>query len=134
MASRQKVSCSITPKLPAFSANIVSGRPFIGMLFTGVMVTKTGPKVLEFNARFGDPETQTIMMLLSPDVDLAAILLACCSGRLSETPIGILPGYACNVVIAAGGYPDSYTKGDAINLRDCPQGKMLNVTAGTEKL
>lgn len=93
------------------------------MLFTGVMMTADGPRVLEYNARFGDPETQTMMMLLAPECDLAAVLLACCTGDLEKTSIPVLPGFGCNVVIAAGGYPDSYSKGDAITLAQCPKGQ-----------
>jgi phosphoribosylamine-glycine ligase len=92
------------------------------MLFTGIMMTQAGPKVLEYNARFGDPETQTMMMLLAPESDLAAILLACTMGKLSTVSIPLLPGHACNVVIAAGGYPESYSKGDIIKLGPCPKG------------
>lgn len=57
-----------------------TGYPFVGMLFTGFMLTSTGPKVLEYNVRFGDPETEAIMLLLSEDTDLASILLVCRQG------------------------------------------------------
>ncbi|KAF4980528.1 hypothetical protein FZEAL_3463 [Fusarium zealandicum] len=60
----------------------LQGRPFVGMLFTGVMLTAKGPRVLEYNARFGDPETQTMMMLLGPECDVACIMPACCTGKL----------------------------------------------------
>ncbi len=102
-----------------------AGRPFKGMLFTGIMMTADGPRVLEYNARFGDPETQTMMMLLAPECDLAAILLACCAGTLDSVSIPILPGFACNVVVAAGGYPGSYPKGDTITLGPCPEGQLF---------
>jgi phosphoribosylamine--glycine ligase/phosphoribosylformylglycinamidine cyclo-ligase len=92
------------------------------MLFTGIMLTAKGPKVLEYNARFGDPETQTMMMLLAPECDLAALLLACCTGKLDIMSLPILPGFACNVVVAAGGYPGSYRKGDIISLAPHPAG------------
>jgi len=85
-------------------------------------MTQAGPKVLEYNARFGDPETQTMMMLLAPECDLAAILLACTKGKLNTVSIPLLPGHACNVVIAAGGYPELYSKGDAITLGTPPNG------------
>ncbi|KAK3902379.1 rudiment single hybrid motif-containing protein, partial [Staphylotrichum tortipilum] len=78
-----------------------------------------------YNARFGDPETQTMMMLLAPDCDLAAILLACCTETLDQVSVPVLPGFACNVVIAAGGYLDSYPRGDVITLAPCPKGKLL---------
>jgi len=86
-------------------------------------MTANGPRVLEYNARFGDPETQTMMMLLAPNCDLAAILLACCTETLDQVSVPVLPGFACNVVIAAGGYPDSYPRGDVITLAPCPKGK-----------
>jgi phosphoribosylamine--glycine ligase/phosphoribosylformylglycinamidine cyclo-ligase len=89
------------------------------MLFTGIMMTAEGPKVLEYNARFGDPETQTMMMLLAPECDLATILLACCTGDLYTASIDVLPGFGCNVV-AAGGYREFYSKGDVITQAPCP--------------
>jgi phosphoribosylamine--glycine ligase/phosphoribosylformylglycinamidine cyclo-ligase len=92
------------------------------MLFMGIMMTANGPRVLEYNARFGDPETQTMMMLLAPECDLAAALLACCTGTLDAVSIPLCTGFACNVVVAAAGYPGSYTKGDVINLTQSPEG------------
>jgi phosphoribosylamine-glycine ligase len=92
------------------------------MLFTGVMLTSSGPKVLEYNVRFGDPETQTMMMLVTNN-DLALILLACTEGRLHEVQISLSSVYACNVVITASGYPESYRQGDIIALHKCPSGK-----------
>jgi phosphoribosylamine--glycine ligase/phosphoribosylformylglycinamidine cyclo-ligase len=97
------------------------------MLFTGIMMTADGPRVLEYNARFGDPETQTMMMLLAPECDLAAVLLACCTGSLDSMSIPVRSGFACNVVVAAGGYPGSYRKGDTITLGPCPQGQFSSV-------
>jgi phosphoribosylamine--glycine ligase / phosphoribosylformylglycinamidine cyclo-ligase len=76
------------------------------MLFTGVMNTTYGPKVLEYNCRFGDPETQFIMLLLNESTDLADILLSCTERRLCKGKIGIKTGFAVNVVVAAGGYPE----------------------------
>lgn len=98
------------------------GRPFRGMLFTGIMMTKTGPKILEYNERFGDPETQSMMMLLAPECDLAALLLACCNESLDTVSLPILPGFACNVVVAAGGYPGENSRGDAIKITPSSQG------------
>ncbi|KAI5864973.1 rudiment single hybrid motif-containing protein [Durotheca rogersii] len=82
--------------------------------------------------KFGDPETQTMMMLLAPECDLAAILFACAMGKLATVPILLLPGYACNVVVAAGGYPESYSKGDTIELGPYPEGVQV-FHAGTER-
>lgn len=89
------------------------------------MITDTGPKVLEYNTRFGDPETQTMMMLLGPEHDLAATLLACCTGVLDTITIPTLPGFACNVVVASGGYPGPYRKGDVITFSPCPKDSSL---------
>jgi phosphoribosylamine-glycine ligase len=77
------------------------------------MLTKDGPKILEFNARFGDPETQTYMRLLESDI--VEIFLACIEGRLSSTKIEWKKQSACTVVLASGGYPGSYEKGKVIN-------------------
>jgi phosphoribosylamine--glycine ligase len=83
---------------------------FRGILYPGIMLTKTGPKVLEFNARFGDPETQSYMRLLK--TDLIDILLACLNGELSKTPIEWNKNKsACCVVLASQGYPGNYPKG-----------------------
>ncbi|KAJ7103291.1 aminoimidazole ribonucleotide synthetase [Mycena belliarum] len=96
------------------------GYPFVGMLFTGFMLTHDGPKVLEYNVRFGDPETEALMLLLHEDVDLAAILLACAEHRLDSVEVSIRPGYAVSVVLASHGYPGSYSKGKTISVKDLP--------------
>ena len=92
--------------------------PFVGMLFTGVMVTKNGPKVLEYNVRFGDPETQAMLPLM--DADLAEVMIACTDGYLDAIPIKAHPLYACTVVASASGYPGPYTRGDEITLDNLP--------------
>ncbi|KAF8215967.1 bifunctional purine ADE1 [Mycena galopus ATCC 62051] len=96
------------------------GFPFVGMLFTGFILTASGPKVLEYNVRFGDPETEALMRLLEEDCDLAAILLASAEHRLDSVPISIRPGYAVSVVLASQGYPGSYPKGKRIEIKDVP--------------
>ncbi|RSL93086.1 hypothetical protein CDV31_014862 [Fusarium ambrosium] len=106
---------------PTFDGLKREGKPFIGLLFTGVMITPQGPKVIEYNVRFGDPETQSVMMLLSEDTDLADILLACTSGTLSQVNLGIRSGFACNVVVASLGYPGKYSTGLPITLQTCPK-------------
>lgn len=90
----------------------------VGLLFTGIMVTKDGPKTLEYNTRFGDPETQTLLPLLSTDSDLVEIMLACTDGRLESPSINfkLNPGYSATVVAAAKGYPGKYDKGYIITL------------------
>ena len=80
------------------------------------MMTPTGPKVLEYNVRFGDPETQTVLPLLSADTDLAEIMLACAKGHLDSVSIKIDNKYSATVVVAAGGYPGPYSKGQKITL------------------
>ncbi|MDD5063759.1 MAG: phosphoribosylamine--glycine ligase [Phycisphaerae bacterium] len=89
-----------------------NGTPYKGVLYAGVMVTAGGPRVLEFNVRFGDPETQPILMRLKSD--LLEVMLAVCDGRLDEVTLQWDPRPAVCVVIAAGGYPGEYEKGKII--------------------
>ncbi|KAI4194217.1 MAG: hypothetical protein LQ350_007901 [Teloschistes chrysophthalmus] len=89
---------------------------FVGLLFTGIMVTRDGPKVLEYNVRFGDPECQTLLPLLSADTDLAEIMLACTESALDTVRIKIRDRFAATVVAAAGGYPGPYHSGDIITI------------------
>ncbi len=89
-----------------------NGTPYKGVLYAGVMVTAGGPRVLEFNVRFGDPETQPILMRLKSD--LLEIMLAVCDGRLDEVTLQWDPRPAVCVVMAAGGYPGEYEKGKII--------------------
>lgn len=90
-----------------------NGKPFSGCLFPGIKMTPEGPKVLEFNARFGDPETQTYMRLLN--TDLFEIVDACIDGKLSEVDVRWRPGFAVCVVLASEGYPGEYRKGFPIS-------------------
>jgi phosphoribosylamine--glycine ligase len=83
--------------------------PFTGVLYCGLMMTARGPQVLEFNARFGDPETQAILVRL--ECDLVDVLEACVDGRLADTPLRWSPGAAACVVASSGGYPGSYKSG-----------------------
>ncbi len=92
--------------------------PFVGLLFTGFMLTKNGPKVLEYNVRFGDPETQTLLPLM--DADLAEVMVACTDGWLDAITIKTHPKFAATVVAAAGGYPSAYVRGDTITLEKPP--------------
>jgi phosphoribosylamine--glycine ligase len=80
-----------------------------GCLYAGIMLTPAGPKVLEFNARFGDPETQPLMMRLKSD--LVAVMVATCRHRLDEANLEWDPRPAVCVVMTSGGYPDKYVKG-----------------------
>ncbi|MBA3530985.1 MAG: phosphoribosylamine--glycine ligase, partial [Ardenticatenales bacterium] len=99
----------IQPTLEGMAAR---GMPYIGVLYAGIMLTREGLKVLEFNCRFGDPETQVILPLL--ESDLAEVCLACIEGRLDAMNLHWRPGVATTVVMAANGYPSSYPKGHAI--------------------
>lgn len=99
--------------------------PFRGVLFTGLMITSSGPKVLEYNVRFGDPETQTVLPLLSADTDLAEIMLACTGGYLDNCHISIEDKFSATVVLAAGGYPGSYAKGTPMKVQSPPVGSTI---------
>lgn len=88
------------------------GIPFCGVLYAGLMLTKEGPKILEYNCRFGDPETQVILPRL--ENDLAEVLLAACDGKLGGVELRWKRDAAVCVVMASGGYPGDYRKGDAI--------------------
>ena len=99
--------------LPTMEAMRAEGRPFQGVLYFGLMLTPEGPKVVEYNARFGDPETQPLMMML--ETDLMDIFEACVDGTLDRLPITWKPGAACCLVLASGGYPLSYQKGYPIS-------------------
>ncbi len=98
---------------PVVRALAAAGMPFCGALYAGVMLTEQGPRVLEFNARFGDPETQVILPLL--EGDLLAALRACAEGRLRPDMLSWGSGAATCVVLAAAGYPEAPQSGDAIH-------------------
>ncbi len=90
------------------------GRPFVGILYPGIMITKEGPKVFEFNSRFGDPETQTYMRLL--DTDILDIFDSSIDGKISSLEIKWKKDiFACNIALASGGYPGVYKKGKIIS-------------------
>ena len=95
--------------LPTVAALKAEGRPFQGVIYFGLMLTPNGPKVVEYNARFGDPECQAVLSLL--DSDLLEIMLACRNGTLDQVNIRWKDGAACCLVLASGGYPASYQKG-----------------------
>lgn len=95
--------------LPALDGLAAQGAPYVGVLYAGLMLTEDGPKVLEFNCRLGDPETQAILPLL--ESDLLEVMLACVEGRLAETEIRWSGASALAVVLASGGYPGKYATG-----------------------
>jgi phosphoribosylamine--glycine ligase len=98
---------------PAVDGLAAMGRPYQGVLYAGLMLTQDGPMVLEFNCRFGDPETQVLMPLL--DSDLVEVMLACIEGRLGETAVRFHSGACATVVMASEGYPGRYPKGRPIS-------------------
>lgn len=108
--------------LPTIAGMRKDGYPFVGMLFVGLMLTSKGPKVLEYNVRFGDPETEAVLELLQPAGALTDILMACVERRLDCAEFSILPGYAVSVVIASGGYPGKYATGVPMTIDTLPKG------------
>mgnify|MGYP002553575452 CR=1 FL=1 len=99
--------------LPTVAALRAEGRPFQGVLYFGLMLTPQGPRVVEYNARFGDPECQAVLSLL--ETDLMEIFEACRAGTLNKLEIRWKPEAACCLVLASGGYPTSYRKGYPIS-------------------
>jgi len=97
---------------PTLRGMTAEGAPFVGVLYAGLMLTKAGPRVIEFNCRFGDPETQAILPLL--EGDLAAILCDCAAGRLDSDAVSWCKGSAVAVVAASAGYPGKYVAGQPI--------------------
>ena len=105
----QVVSGILVPSVDTLNR---SGTPYRGLLYAGIMITPGGPKLLEYNVRFGDPETQPLMARLKSD--LVEALLAVCRGELDKVGLDWDPRPAVCVVMASGGYPDSYEKGKVI--------------------
>lgn len=115
---------------PAIKGMAARGTPFSGVLFTGLMITEDGPKLIEFNTRFGDPETQVLMMLL--DSDLLDILEATAHGSLASVSPRWKREIALTVVLAANGYPGAYEKNSVIGNADGLDGETVRVFhAGT---
>ena len=106
--------CMETIFLPTVRAMNAEGRTFRGCLYFGLMLTPNGPKVIEYNCRFGDPETQVVLPLLKSD--LLSILRACRNGTLAETAVQFSDEAACCVIMASRGYPEHYEKGFAITM------------------
>lgn len=119
---------------PALAVMVRRGTPFRGFLFAGLMLTATGPKLIEFNARFGDPECEALMPLL--DTDLLPILAAAARGKFDPaTRLAWRDAAAATIVLAAKGYPGAYAKGSPIDLTqaaDLPETAIFH--AGTERL
>ena len=109
--------------LPTMYAMNAEGRPFKGVLYFGLMKTKDGYKVIEYNARFGDPETQVILPMLK--TDLMEIFEAVTDERLEEVDIKWEDGACVCVVLASGGYPEKYEKGKEITFGDLDKDVVL---------
>ncbi len=116
--------------LPTIAAMNAEGRPFTGCLYFGLMMTPKGPKVIEYNCRFGDPETQVVLPLLKSD--LLTVMQATTNGTLAETEVAFDSGAACCVVLASGGYPTSYKSGYPISGLDAAGENATVFHAGTK--
>lgn len=117
---------------PSVSGMAQEGRPFKGVLYAGLMITNQGPKVVEFNCRFGDPETQAILPLLEDD--LLDLMLAVCDGQLGRQRVSWSPEAAVCVVMASGGYPGPYQRGAVIHgLDQFPKENVILFHAGTRR-
>ena len=119
--------CMETIFLPTMDAMNKEGRTFKGCLFFGLMITPNGPKVIEYNCRFGDPETQVVLPLL--ESDLLTIMQAVAAEKLADVEVKFSEKAACCVIMASEGYPKSYEKGFAITL---PAEKHLIYVAGAK--
>lgn len=116
---------------PTMAAMKAEGRPFQGVIYFGLMLTEEGPKVVEYNARFGDPECQALLMRL--DTDLLEILEACVKGTLDQLDIRWKDEAACCLVLASGGYPLAYEKGKPITGLDQVQDAVVFHAGTAEK-
>ncbi len=117
--------CMKTIFRPTIEAMKKEGRPFRGCLYFGLMLTPKGPKVIEYNCRFGDPETQVVLPLLSSD--LLTVMQACRAGTLREDMVKFETGAACCVVMASDGYPQKYDTGYEITLPETGEGEEIYI-------
>ncbi|MDQ8198268.1 phosphoribosylamine--glycine ligase [Pelagicoccus enzymogenes] len=115
---------------PSVEGIAAEGIDFRGTLFIGLMITKSGPKVLEFNTRFGDPETQVLLTRL--ETDPVKIMLAAAKGELGKLDVKVRDDYAMVVVLASNGYPGSYPKGEVISFPDSVGEQEIIFHAGTK--
>ncbi len=118
-------TCMDTIFLPTIRAMKAEGRPFRGCLYFGLMLTADGPKVIEYNCRFGDPETQVVLPLL--ESDLLTIMKATAEGKLAESEVKWRDGNACCVVLASRGYPTKYEKGFSLTLPKTKENEYIYV-------
>lgn len=127
-ALADQVMCEVLR--PTINAMAAEGCPYQGVLYAGLMITAEGPKVLEFNARFGDPETQVVLPRLK--TDLVEVMEAVIDGRLAEIDLEWSPQAGVVVVLASGGYPGKYEKGKAINGLGQEKDNVIVFHAGTK--
>ena len=106
--------CMKTIFVPTVHAMNAEGRTFKGCLYFGLMITQEGPKVIEYNCRFGDPETQVVLPLL--ESDLLTVMQATTNGTLKDTEVKFADAHACCVIMASSGYPTAYEKGFALDI------------------
>ena len=111
-----KEKCMKEIFVPTIEAMNAEGRPFKGCIYFGLMITDKGPKVIEYNCRFGDPETQVVLPLLK--TDLLTVMKAVTDERLSEIQVEFSEDAACCVIMASNGYPEKYDKGYTISIPD----------------
>ena len=123
-------TCMDTIFLPTVKALNAEGRTFKGVIYFGMMLTPEGPKVVEYNARFGDPECQAVLSLL--ETDLMDILEACVGGTLDQLDVKFKDAASCCLVLASGGYPVAYEKGKEITGLDQVKDAVV-FHAGTKK-
>ncbi|WP_375571944.1 phosphoribosylamine--glycine ligase [Ahrensia marina] len=116
---------------PAVDGMAARGTPFKGVLFAGLMITDDGPKLIEFNTRFGDPECQVLMMRFAGD--LAEVLMACSNGDVSGVTMPWNEDPVMSVVMATQGYPGGYAKGSSITLPEQSNGDVMVFHAGTAR-
>ena len=115
--------------IPTINAMNAEGRTFKGCLYFGLMITADGPKVIEYNCRFGDPETQVVLPLL--ESDLLEIMMNIYDGNLKESDVKFSDKNACCVIMASGGYPGKYEKGHEITIPKEVEGQVF--IAGAKK-
>jgi phosphoribosylamine--glycine ligase len=116
--------------LPTIQAMNAEGRCFKGCLYFGLMITKNGPKVIEYNCRFGDPETQVVLPLMKSD--LLTVMRAVTEERLAEVEVSFSNKYACCVILASKGYPEQYEKGFPLEIPETVQDKVYIAGAALE--
>ncbi len=122
--------CMDTIFVPTVEAMKKEGREFRGCLYFGLMLTPNGPKVIEYNCRFGDPETQVVLPLL--ESDLFTVMKATTNGTLADTDVKFSSGAACCVVLASKGYPEKYEKGYEITIPEGLDGEVYVAGAKLE--